>query len=156
PQQEDIYQIGTIAKIKQLLKMPGNIVRVLVEGQERGTIKEIIQEEPFLSAKVEEVTYHLEESKEVEARKDMVIDVFQDYMTLSRSIQPETRLTISNIEDYGKRADIILANLELKLEEQQELLEMIAPYKRLEFLYGKLLQEIEKLTIEKSIDQKVK
>jgi ATP-dependent Lon protease len=156
PGENDIYQIGTIAKIKQLLKMPGNIIRVLVEGQTRGIIKDVTQVDPFLKADIEEIIYEIEKNKEVEALIDMVIEVFQDYMKLSRKVLPDTLLTISNMDDYGQLADIIIANLELRVEEQQELLEIVAPYRRLEFLYGRLLQEIEKLKIEKNIDEKVK
>ncbi|HHT51231.1 MAG TPA: endopeptidase La [Eubacteriaceae bacterium] len=156
PGQEDIYKIGTIAKIKQLLKMPGNIIRVLVEGQSRGTIENVIQTEPFMKADIDEIVYQLEKDKEVETLIGMVIDVFQDYMKLSRRLLPDTLLTISHIDDYGQLADIIIANLDLKVEEQQELLEVIPPYKRLEMLYGKLLEAIEILKIEKNIDDKVR
>lgn len=156
PGQEDIYSIGTIAKIKQLLKMPGNIIRVLVEGQSRGVIGKIRQTEPFMKADIDEIIYQLEKTKEVEALIGMVIEVFQDYMKLSRRLLPDTLLTIANIDDYGQLADIVIANLDLKVEEQQDLLEIIAPYKRLEFLYGKLLEEIEILKIERNIDDKVK
>ena len=156
PGQEDIYSIGTIAKIKQLLKMPGNIIRVLVEGQSRGVVGKIRQTEPFMKADIDEIIYQLEKAKEVEALIGMVIEVFQDYMKLSRRLLPDTLLTIANIDDYGQLADIVIANLDLKVEEQQDLLEIIAPYKRLEFLYGKLLEEIEILKIERNIDDKVK
>lgn len=156
PGHEDIYKVGTIAKIKQLLKMPGNIIRVLVEGQERGIIQEYVQDDPFLKVNLEKYTYELQHGKETEALMDMTINRFQDYMKLSRKVQPETLLTISEMDDYGQLADIITVNLELKLEEQQELLEKFLPYERLEFLYGKLIQIMEKLQIEKNIDDKVK
>lgn len=156
PRHEDIYKVGTIVKIKQLLKMPGNVIRVLIEGQERGLIQEFLEDDPFFQVTVEKYTYELQQSKEIEALMDMTIDVFQEYMKLSRKVQPETLLTISDMDDYGQLADIIAINLDLKLEEQQELLEKFPPYERLEFLYGKLLQIIEKLHIEKNIEDKVK
>lgn len=152
----DIYEIGTIVKIKQLLKMPGNVIRVLIEGEARATIKEFKQEDPFLQVLVEKYTYALEKNEQVDALRDMVIEAFQDYMILSKKVSPETLLNISNIEDYGQLSDIIMENLDLELKEQQEMLEILPPYKRLESLYGKLLQIIEKLKIEKSIDEKVK
>ena len=142
PGQDDIYEIGTIAKIKQLLKMPGNIIRVLVEGESRGRIKRITQETPFFKADIEETIFELAKGKEVDALSHMIMDIFQDYMKLSRKVSPETLLTISNMEDYGKVADIIAGNIDLKLEEQQEILEILPPYERLEFLYGKLIQEM--------------
>lgn len=156
PDYADIYQIGTIVKIKQLLKMPGNVIRVLIEGEARASIKKFKQEDPFLQVSVEKYTYALEKNEQVDALRDMVIEVFQDYMILSKKVSPETLLNISNIEDYGQLSDIIMENLDLELKEQQEMLEILPPYKRLESLYGKLLQIIEKLKIEKSIDEKVK
>lgn len=156
PGQDDIYEIGTIAKIKQLLKMPGNIIRVLVEGESRGRIKRITQETPFFKADIEETIFELAKGKEVDALSHMIMDIFQDYMKLSRKVSPETLLTISNMEDYGKVADIIAGNIDLKLEEQQEILEILPPYERLEFLYGKLIQEMEILRIERNIDEKVR
>lgn len=156
PGRDDIYEIGTIAKIKQLLKMPGNIIRVLVEGESRGRIKRITQETPFFKADIEETIFELAKGKEVDALSHMIMDIFQDYMKLSRKVSPETLLTISNMEDYGKVADIIAGNIDLKLEEQQEILEILPPYERLEFLYGKLIQEMEILRIERNIDEKVR
>lgn len=156
PGYDDIYPIGTIVKIKQLLKMPGNVIRVLIEGEARATIKNFKQEDPFLQVLIEKYTYDLEKNEQVDALRNMVIEVFQDYMMLSKKISPETLLNISNIEDYGQLSDIIMENLGLELEEQQEMLEILPPYERLESLYGKLLQIIEKLKIEKSIDEKVK
>ncbi|RBP37608.1 ATP-dependent proteinase. Serine peptidase. MEROPS family S16 [Garciella nitratireducens DSM 15102] len=156
PEEDDIYQVGTIAKIKQLLKMPGNVIRVLIEGKARAMIKEFKQKDPFLQVLVEKSTYNLEKNEQVEALQNMVMEVFQDYMMLSKKASPETLLNISRIEDYGQLSDIIVENLDLGLEEQQEILEIFPPYQRLESLYAKLLKIIEKLKIEKSIDEKVK
>ena len=136
--------------------MPGNIIRVLVEGESRGRIKRITQETPFFKADIEETIFELAKGKEVDALSHMIMDIFQDYMKLSRKVSPETLLTISNMEDYGKVADIIAGNIDLKLEEQQEILEILPPYERLEFLYGKLIQEMEILRIERNIDEKVR
>ena len=77
PGQDDIYEIGTIAKIKQLLKMPGNIIRVLVEGESRGRIKRITQETPFFKADIEETIFELAKGKEVDALSHMIMDIFQ-------------------------------------------------------------------------------
>lgn len=156
PREEDIYNVGTIAKIKQLLKMPGNVIRVLVEGQSRGVSKEILQEDPFMTASIEEIIYKEENNKENQALIRMVVEKFEEYIKFSRKVSPETINTISTMENPGQLADIITTNLDLQLEEEQEILEILQPKARLEYLYGKLIQELDMQRIERDIDEKVK
>jgi len=120
PGPEDIYTIGTISKVKQLLKLPGDTIRVLVEGISRAEICEFTQTEPFFMAEVEEKIY-VEEDKnsktEIEALKRRVLSTFEEYSKLNNKVSPETVLSIMNIDDPDQLADIITANLMLKVEQ---------------------------------------
>jgi ATP-dependent Lon protease len=106
PSEEDIYSVGTISKVKQLLKLPGDTIRVLVEGVSRAEISEFTQTEPFFMAEVVEKIFMPDEENqvEIEALKRRVLSVFEDYVKLSNKISPETVLSITTIEDAPARA----------------------------------------------------
>ena len=126
PSLEEFYPIGTIAKIKQMLKLPGGSIRVLVEGINRGRVAELIKEEDYFEVVVEEFTYNPEDiilDKEIEAAMRLVINDFEEYLTLSRRISPDTLLTVTDIEDPGRLADVIASYINLKIESHQKILE---------------------------------
>src|SRR5690554_689164 len=105
PSLEDFYHIGTIAKIKQMLKLPGGSIRVLVEGINRGRVVELTGEEDYFEALAEEFTYDPEDitlDKEIEAAMRLVINDFEEYLTLSRRISPDILLTVTDIDDPGR------------------------------------------------------
>ncbi|GMG96692.1 endopeptidase La [Tepidimicrobium xylanilyticum] len=159
PSPEDFYHIGTVAKIKQMLKLPGGSIRVLVEGINRGKIVEIVKEDEYYEVLVEEYSYDPEEitvDKEMEAAMRLVVNNFEEYLTLSRRISPDILLTITDIEDPGRLADVIASYMNLKIENHQKILEIFDFYKRLEVLYAILQEEIELLRIEEKINQRVK
>ncbi|MCF6464906.1 endopeptidase La [Clostridium sp. Cult2] len=159
PSLEEFYHIGTIAKIKQMLKLPGGSIRVLVEGINRGRIAEIIGEEDYFEVIVEEFTYDPEDiivDKETEAAMRLVINDFEEYLTLSRRISPDILLTVTDIEDPGRLADVIASYINLKIEDHQKILETFNFYERLEELHRILQEEIELLRIEEKINQRVK
>ncbi len=158
PTPEDFYLVGTVSKIKQMLKLPGDTIRVLVEGINRARIKSIVKEEPYFMVEVEEEHYEAEivNDKDSEALMRSVMEAFEQYIEVSNKISPEVLISISEIEMPGRMADTIAANLALKPSQKQEILEAFEPHQRLETLYRILLQEIEILEIEKRINTRVK
>ncbi len=159
PTLEDFYHIGTVAKIKQMLKLPGGSIRVLVEGTNRGRIAEIVKEEDYFEAKVEEFSYEFEEiivNKEMEAAMRLVTGDFEEYLALSNRISPDILLSITDIEDPGRLADVIASYIHFKIEDHQKILETFDLYERLEVLHRILQEEIELLKIEEKINRRVK
>ncbi|HOV25108.1 MAG TPA: endopeptidase La [Pseudobacteroides sp.] len=158
PGEEDVYSVGTISKVKQLLKLPGDTIRVLVEGVSRAEISEFTQTEPFFAAEVVEKIYMNDDqqSLEIEALKRRVLSAFEDYVGLSNKISPETVLSITTIEDPGQLSDMVASNIFLKVEQKQEILNEFNPKIRLEKILEILLKEMEILEIEKNINSKVR
>ena len=157
PGEEDIYNIGTISKVKQLLKLQGDTIRVLVEGVSRAEIKNITQKEPFFIAEV--VEGHVEEEyddNEVEALKRRLVSAFEDYVKLSGKVSPDTALTVAELENISQVSDIIANNIPLKVEQKQEILSEFHPLRRIERLLKIIYQEIDILEIEKDINTKVR
>lgn len=157
PTTEDFYEIGTISKIKQMLKLPGDAIRVLVEGISRGKIKNVEQDEPYFKAEIEKYISDEEAiDKEIEAMMRVVLDAFENYVSVSNKISPEVIISVSSIEEAGRLADVIASHMILKTDQKQEILEAFDPKDRLEVLYKILLKEIEILEVEKEINTKVK
>ena len=157
PTEEDFYNVGTISKIKQLLKLPGDTIRVLVEGISRAEIKSIISEEPFFMVDVIERSEELQEGDiELEALKRSVADAFEEYVKLNSKITPEILMTISTIDDADRFADIVASNLTIKIELKQEILSQFDVKVRLEMLYAVLLKELEILELERKINNRVR
>jgi ATP-dependent Lon protease len=158
PEKEDIFEVGTISKIKQLLKLPGETIRVLVEGLERGRILEYTKEEPYFEVNLSTPRQYDEAELElqIEAISRNVLSSFEEYVKLSNKISPETLLTVHNLEDPGSLADIIAANVLVRIEDKQKVLEAFHPVERLETLYDVLIREIEILEIENKINRRVK
>ena len=158
PTPDDFYHIGTVGKIKQMLKLPGDSIRVLVEGVCRGEIEEVIFEVPYFKCrirKIEEPVYPADDA-EAEALMRTVLSNFDEYININRNLAPEIFATVVTIEDPGRMADMIASHLEIKLEDKQILLETLDPKERLEKLNSILTKEIEILNIEQDISSKVK
>lgn len=157
PNIEDCYEVGTISKIKQLLKLPGDTIRVLVEGISRAKIEEIISEDPFFLVEVSE---HEEEEvvldSEIEALKRSLMDVFDGYVKANSKIAPETLITVAEIEDVSRFADVIASNLSVKIEAKQEILASFDIKERLELIYEIITKELEILDIERKISSRVR
>jgi ATP-dependent Lon protease len=156
---DDFYHIGTVAKVKQMLKLPGGSIRVLVEGVNRGRVVNINKEEPFFMAEVEELTYEeedIEKDSTIEAAMRLVINDFEEYLSYNDRISSEILITITDIEDPGRLADVISSYIYLKQEDDQKILESFDFYERLELLHVMLQEEIEVLKIEDQINQRVK
>ncbi len=157
PDMNDIYSIGTVSKVKQLLKLQGDTIRVLVEGISRAEIKNVVQEDPFFIVEVSEpeVDEKFDES-EIEALKRRLVSMFEGYVKLSGKVSPDTALTVGDIDNINQISDIIANNIPLKLEQKQEILSEFHPLRRVEKLLKILFQETEILEIEKDINAKVR
>jgi len=159
PTTEDFYHVGTICKVKQVIKLPGDTVRVLVEGVSRGKVKEIDEEDGYFKAIVEEIIYDQENEEvdiEVEAFVRNVFDAFEEYINIGNRVSPEILVSLGEIENVDRFIDTIASNIYLKAEQKQEILEEFDIVKRLELLYKILLEEIDILKIEKKITLRVK
>lgn len=159
PTTEDFYHVGTICKVKQVIKLPGDTVRVLVEGVSRGKVKEIDEEDGYFKAVVEEIIYdqeNAEEDVEVEAFVRNVFDAFEEYINIGNRVSPEILVSLGDIENVDRFIDTVAANIFLKAAQKQEILEEFDVVKRLELLYSILLEEIDILKIEKKITLRVK
>lgn len=153
----DIYRIGTVSKIKQILKLPGDTIRVLVEGLYRAEIDQVVSEEPFLECSVKmHSEIEVDMTAEVEALMRQAISSFEEYTKLNNTIPDEILLTVIDIDKPGKLGDVITSYLILKQESRQELLEAVNPIDRLKKLLEIMAREIDILKIERKIGMKVK
>ncbi len=156
PQEDDIYPLGTIATVVQLLKLPDGTVKVLVEGGPRATITEYVPNDEFFVAKAEPVEDTVADNKDLEALARSVVSHFEQYVKLNKRIQPDTLAAVSQIEDPSKLADTIASHLAVKISEKQEMLETIDIVERLEKIYAHMEGEISVLQVEKRIRGRVK
>lgn len=158
PELDDIYSVGTVSKVKQLLKLPGDSIRVLVEGLNRGKIIEYTKTEPYYEVIIEEIVDEKDETTalEQEAMVRMLLKAFEDYVRLSNKVSPDTLVSVNAVEDAGQLADIIAANVLVKVTDKQEILEAFDPIKRLEKLHNIINREIQVLEIEKKISSRVR
>ncbi|MGB4504831.1 MAG: endopeptidase La [Syntrophaceticus sp.] len=156
PREDDLYQVGTIAEIKQLLKLPGGTFRVLVEGLRRARIKQYLSSEPFIQVVVEEFPESYEKTPEIEAMMRTVTNQFEEYVKAGKKIPPETAVSIVSIDDPGRLADIIAAHINLRVADKQAILEAFDPGERLKKLGEILSREIEILDLERKINMRVR
>lgn len=156
PELEDIYETGTVAEIKQLLKLPGGTIRVLVEGITRGRIVRLLSSDPVMRVEVEIPEEQAAKTLEVEALMRNLRDLFEQYVKISKKIPPETVMAVVAIEEPGRLADIIASHLVLKLSDKQEILEAVDIRDRLEALYRILANEMEILELERRISARVR
>ena len=158
PTREDFYEIGTIARIKQMLKLPGDSIRVLVEGITRGQIDKMLIEVPYFKCTVNELED--EEPKRysamTEALKRSVLAGFDEYLSLNQKMSPETFASVATINEPGRFADVIASHLDIKTEEKQVILECLKVEERLNALNDIMMREIEILKLENDISSKVK
>ncbi len=156
PQPEEIFRIGTIGTIIQLLRLPDGTVKVLVEGKKRAMIKNYVQNEGFFMVEVEPMKEQIENVVEARALVRSIKTTFETYVKLNKRIPPEVLMRVSTIEEIGELGDIIVAQLNLKLEDKQRILEITDPGKRLEELLNLMTGEIEILEVERKIRGRVK
>jgi ATP-dependent Lon protease len=156
PIPEDIYPIGTLASIIQLLRLPDGTVKVLVEGKRRATITQFVQTDGFFLVEAEPLADVGERTVELEALVREVHTTFEGYVKLNKRLTPEILVSVQTIEDAGQLADTIAGQLQLKITDKQALLEMTSPMERLGRLYELLKAEMEILQVERKIRTRVK
>src|SRR6187455_714944 len=156
PTAEDLYDIGSVATVLQMLKLPDGTVKVLVEGTQRAQIRSIEEHAEYLAARAQPIPGEPGTAHEVEAMRRALLTQFDQYVKLNKKIPPEILTSMSGIDDGGRLADAIAAHLPLKLEQKQQILEMSDVGKRLEHLLGVLEGEVDILQVEKRIRGRVK
>src|SRR6266513_4403098 len=156
PSTSDIYTVGTIGTVLQLLKLPDGTVKVLVEGGQRARIVRFADNESFFQANAEVVGEKPGQHQEIEALARTVVAQFEQYIKLNKKIPPEVLVSINQIEDPGKLADTVASHLTLKIAEKQELLETETVSERLERVFAFMEGEIGVLQVEKRIRSRVK
>ena len=159
PEAEDLYDVGTVANILQLLKLPDGTIKVLVEGGERAKILHLIGNEEYFNAQIsliESAETNALDERESEVLMRSVLAQFDQYVKLSKKVPPEILSSLSSIEEPGRLADTIAAHMSLKIDEKQKILEMASLRERLEHLIGLMEAEIDLLQVEKRIRGRVK
>ncbi|MBE9918124.1 endopeptidase La [Paenibacillus donghaensis] len=156
PTHDDIFRIGTVANVRQMLKLPNGTIRVLVEGMERAEVIQYTDNEEYYEVLARELHEEDSDNPEVDALMRTVLSQFEHYINLSKKVTPETLAAVSDIEEPGRLADVITSHLSLKIKDKQEILETIDVGKRLEKLLDILNNEREVLELERKISQRVK
>jgi ATP-dependent Lon protease len=156
PGTDDIYRVGTVSSVLQLLKLPDGTVKVLVEGNARAEINSFIDNPKFFQAHAEILPETDSDPHELEALGRAVVTQFEQYVKLNKKVPPEVLVSLSQIDDPSKLADTVAAHLTLKISDKQELLETSSLADRLERLYGFMESEISVLQVEKRIRSRVK
>ena len=156
PSADDIYRVGTVSTILQLLKLPDGTVKVLVEGSRRARIAGFKETESYFEAFVEPLPDRDSDNRELDALGRTVVSQFEQYIKLNKKIAPEVLVSLNQIEDPSKLADTVASHLNLKIAEKQELLEVAAVSDRLERVFGHMESEIGVLQVEKRIRNRVK
>lgn len=155
PRPEDIFSVGTLGTIIQLLKLPDGTVKVLVEGKKRVRILKFLTQEGFFQVEVEEIIESCTATQEIEALIRTIRTTFEAYVKLNKKIPPDMLASTASIDEPGRLADTIVAHLSLKLHDKQQILE-IEPEQRLEKLLELMQEEIEILRVERKIRSRVK
>ncbi|MCF1502679.1 endopeptidase La [Afifella sp. H1R] len=156
PSPERIYEVGTLASVLQLLKLPDGTVKVLVEGRSRASIKRFSDRKDIFEAEAEEIPETLGDEVEVEALSRSVVAEFENYVKLNKKVSPEVLTAVANIEDYAKLADTVASHLAIRIPEKQEILALTSATDRLEKVLGLMESEISVLQVEKRIRSRVK
>lgn len=156
PTEEDIYRVGTIARVRQMLKLPNGTIRVLVEGVVRAEITDYIPNDDFYEVTVKELPEQETTDPELDALMRTVLSQFEHYINLSKKVTPETLAAVSDIDEPGRLADVITSHLSLKIKDKQDILETVDVRQRLEKLLDILNNEREVLELERKISQRVK
>src|SRR5438309_3655657 len=156
PAEDDIYRVGTLGSVVQLLRLPDGTVKVLIEGKKRARVTQYLDHPDFFLVEAEEIEEECDKTTELEALIRSVNSTFENYVKLNKKIPPEMIMSVASIDDPARLADTIVAHLGIKLEDKQTLLEMAHPGERLEKVLGFMRSEIEILEVEKRIRTRVK
>ncbi|HYJ82861.1 MAG TPA: endopeptidase La [Allosphingosinicella sp.] len=156
PDRDALYDMGVVATVLQLLKLPDGTVRVLVEGQQRATLVAMVMEDQHLVAEVEPIEVDEPEGAEVAALMRSVVEQFENYSKLNRKLPAETAVQLAQIGEASKLADSVAANINIKVSDKQALLAELAPVRRLEMVFAFMEGELGVLQVEKRIRSRVK
>ena len=157
PGAQELCRVGTIASVKQVMNLPGDNLRVLVEGEQRGLLTSITQEEPYLEGVIRPLTDVLpEDTTELEALVRVTQEAFEEYARASQRVSQETVASIHEVEDAAQLADVIAANVLGHIEDRQKVLEEADVLRRLEYLCGVLVRETELAGVEKQVQARIK
>lgn len=159
PKEGDFYDIGVICKVKQMLKLPGDAMRLLVNGISRGRVDSIVTEEPFIQVVVEDLSKYeekVEDDIELEALKRVLLEAFEELVTIGAKISPESIVSLEQIDDPSKLADSVASYLPIDIKTKQYIIEILNPKKRLEELRIIIEKEIQILKIEEKINRRVR
>ncbi|MDM5156664.1 endopeptidase La [Bacillus sp. DX1.1] len=156
PKEDDIYSVGTVAKVKQMLKLPNGTLRVLVEGLHRAEVVEFLEEENMVHVSIRTVTEEEEGDLEEKALMRTLLEHFEQYIKVSKKVSNETFATVADVEEPGRLADLVSSHLPIKTKQKQEVLEIVSVKERLRTLISIIQDEQELLSLEKKIGQKVK
>src|SRR5918993_806842 len=156
PDREALYDLGVIATVLQLLKLPDGTVRVLVEGRQRASLRSLVQERTHLAAEVDLVAEGEPEGAEVQALMRSVVEQFENYAKLNRKLPAETAVQLGQIEQPSKLADAVAANINIKVSDKQALLAELDPARRMEMAFAFMEGELGVMQVEKKIRSRVK
>ena len=156
PEEKDIYRVGTIGTVLQLLKLPDGTVKVLVEGGKRARIENFVENAEFFEATAVTLEEPEGHPSELEALMRSTVSQFENYLKLNKKIPPEVLVSLNQIESPGKLADTVASHLSIKVAEKQELLELDSVSERLEKVYSLIEGEIGVMQVEKKIRSRVK
>ncbi len=156
PSIDDIYSVGTIANILQLLKLPDGTIKVLVEGSDRASIESFVETDSGFSITATRLESVSGDEQELEVLSRSVVNQFEQYVKLNNKIPPEVITSLSGIDDVSRLADTMAAHMSIKMEEKQNILEILSIEERLEFILGLMESEIDMMHVEKRIRGRVK
>ncbi|UKL12863.1 endopeptidase La [Dissulfurimicrobium hydrothermale] len=156
PKEHDIYKIGTLGTILQLLRLPDGTVKALIEGDQRAVIRRFIPNASYFMVEVEPLHHSINKHTETEALTRLVLSAFDEYVKLNKKIAPEVAISISSITDPARLSDTIAAHIPLKVADKQAILEQVQPEKRLERLYSLMRTEIQIMLTEQRIKDRVR
>lgn len=156
PSPDEIYQVGTVSRVRQMLKLPNGTIRVLVEGLYRARIIRYMDDENFYHVQIEKIADRENDDLDTKALMRSVLDHFEQYLRLSKKISPDVYAAVSDIEEAGRLADLIASHLPLKIADKQSLLEIADVQERLHQLLGIIHNEKEVLELERKISSRVK
>jgi len=156
PKEADLYRVGVLGEVVQMLRLPDSTIKVLIEGSSRAVIGRFIQVEPHLRVEVSALEDDVEDLPELNALMRRVVDLFDRYVELDKKVPPEVNLTVRGVEDAGRMADLVASNLGIGVTDKQDVLETFQMSARLEKLSNILQREIEILEMDRSIRQRVR
>jgi ATP-dependent Lon protease len=156
PKEEDLYRVGVLGEVVQMLKLPDSTIKVLIEGTSRAVIERFVETEPHLRAEIAVLDEDFLPTPALEALMRGVVDLFDRYVELDKKVPPEVNLTVRGVEDAGRLADIVASNLSIGVTDKQDVLETLQMSDRLEKLSTVLQREIEILEMDRSIRHRVR